>query len=288
MTEHTERPADVLLAGEFFLAVEGLAMIRTILTDPASIRPRVDDIRGIVERFDEFPNSLAIRMTEHDVDQGYTQWAPRYDGPNPAIAREEPVVHELLASLPRGVALDAACGTGRHAARLAERGHQVIGVDATEAMLSVARDKVPTGDFRIGRLEALPVDDASVDLVTCALALTHVPDLEPVMREFARVLRPGGQAVVSDIHPLATIQGGIAGFPGADVADGIPYVRNLVHLHSEYLAAFRATGLSVLECIEPRIDEAVVRAQPAFPAIPDATRAAYLGLPFLLIWRLGR
>jgi ubiquinone/menaquinone biosynthesis C-methylase UbiE len=288
MGEQDERAPDVLLAGEYFLAVEGLAMIRTVLTDPPSVRPRLDDIRGIVERFEEFPNSLAIRMTEHEVEAGYTSWAPRYDGPNPAIAREQPIVHAMFAEITPGVALDAACGTGRHAAELAELGHHVIGVDGTEAMLAVAREKVPAADFRLGRLEALPVDDASIDFVTCALALTHVAELEPAMREVARVLRPGGQAVLSDIHPLATIQGGIAGFPGADITEGIPYVRNLIHLHSEYLAAFRAAGLSVVDCVEPLIDDQVVRAQPAFLAIPDATRQAYLDLPFLLIWRLER
>ena len=288
MGEKTERADNVLLAGEFFLAVEGLAMLRTALLDPASVRPRMDEVRLIVDRFDEFPNSLALPLTEHDVESGYTRWAQQYDGPNPAIGREEPVVHALLADLPVGVALDAACGTGRHAAELARLGHDVIGVDATEAMLAVAREKVPAADLRTGRLEALPVDDASVDVLTCALALTHVPDLEPVMREFARVLKPGGQAVLSDMHPVATMLGGIAAFPGADLTQGIPYVRNLHHPVSDYLAAFRAAGLTVLDCVEPKVDEDVVRAQPSFLAIPDGTRHAYLGLPFLLVWRLLR
>ena len=84
------RRTHTLLAGEYFLAVEGLAMIRTCLTDPSATAPRVDEIRGIVERFDEFPNSLAIPMSEHDVEDGYTRWAPTYDGPNPAIETEQP------------------------------------------------------------------------------------------------------------------------------------------------------------------------------------------------------
>jgi len=288
MSDAGERPDNVLLAGEFFLAIEGLAMLRTALTNPASARPRMDEVRLVMDHWDEFPNSLQLPFVEHDVEDGYTRWSQQYDGPNPAIAREQPVVHEVLANLPAGTALDAACGTGRHAAELARLGHDVIGVDTTEAMLAVARDKVPAGDFRVGRLEDLPVDDASVDVLTCALALTHVPDLEPVLREFARVLKPGGQAVLSDMHPVSTLLGGIAAFPGADLTQGIPYVRNLHHPVSSYLAAFRTAGLIVLDCIEPQADESVVRMQPSFAAIPDATRAAYLGLPFLLIWRLQR
>jgi ubiquinone/menaquinone biosynthesis C-methylase UbiE len=278
-----------LLAGQYFLAVEGLALLRHVLRDPPAGEPRVAEIKKIVARFDEFPNSLAIPMTEHDVEEGYTQWSASYDGPNPAIEGEEPIVHAILAELPVGVALDAACGTGRHAAHLAELGHEVIGVDTTEAMLAIARAKLPDADLRHGRLEALPVDDATVDVLTCALALTHVADLAPVMREFARVLRPGGTAVLSDIHPFNTIVGGsIAGFSGGDVTKGIPYVVNLTHKFSDYLAAFASAGLSVVDCVEPPMGDPQIERLPSFGVFPDASRQAFAGIPYLLIWRLRR
>ncbi|MGH9209151.1 MAG: DUF4184 family protein [Acidimicrobiales bacterium] len=275
---------ETLLAGEYFLGVQGLAMIRHCVTRPSVVKPRVQEIEGIVAHFDEFPNSLAIEMTEHDVAEGYTRWAPRYDGPNPAIRAEEPVVHGLLAGLPSGAALDAACGTGRHAAKLVELGHRVVGVDSTEAMLDVARVKVPEADFRPGRLQDLPLEDASVDLVTCALALTHVADLGPVIREFARVVRPGGRVVLSDMHPAMTMLTGIAGFP--EKVSAIPYVVNLTHQVSAYLAAFRAAGLVVRDCIEPLITETVLASLPSHAVYPDATRQAFLDTPYLLIWHL--
>jgi ubiquinone/menaquinone biosynthesis C-methylase UbiE len=281
-------PEEILVAGEYFLGVEGYALIRNCLREPSAGRARLGEIRDIVERFDEFPNSLTIPLFEHPVEAGYTRWAPRYDGPNPAIAREEPIVHEMVASVPVGDALDAACGTGRHAAHLAGLGHRVVGVDATEAMLAVARDKVPGADFRLGRMEALPLDDSSVDLVTCALALTHVEDLEPVMREFARVLRPGGQAILSDIHPISTITGSLAGAPEGQLTDGIPFVRNLTHHVSEYIAAFLAAGLAIRECREPTVDEDTLAVFPSFLVYPEATRQAFLGTPYLLLWRLER
>ena len=281
--------SETLLAGQYFLAVEGLALIRTTLQDPPAGEARVEEIRSIVDAWDEFPNNLRIPMTEYEIDDGYDIWAARYDGPNPAIAAEEPVVHALLERLPAGVALDAACGTGRHAAHLSRTGFDVIGVDGNGAMLEVAQAKVPGADFRRGRLEALPLDDASVDLVTCALALTHVPDLHPVMAEFARVLRPGGHAVLSDLHPFATMTGGIAGFPeSGDVTKGIPWVVNLTHLVSDYVAAFTAAGLSIVECLEPRIVEDQLGNFPSNAVLPDATRQAFLGTPYLLVWLLRR
>ncbi|HEU5472665.1 MAG TPA: methyltransferase domain-containing protein [Actinophytocola sp.] len=273
-----------LRLGEYLLAIEGLAMIRHCLTEPAAVRPRVEEIRRIL---DELPGSVEIPLTEYDVPEGYSRWARRYDGPNPAIAREQPIVHAMLAELPAGRALDAACGTGRHAAKLVELGHQVVGVDATPAMLALARQKVPGVDFRRGQLERLPVQDASVDLITCALALTHVPDLGPVLREFARVLRPGGTVVISDVHPMATMTGAIAAFPGPDLAGGVPYVRSLVHQVGAYLTAIRAVGLSVRDCLEPPVDESVLAATPGYGVFPEASRQAFLGMPYLLIWRLG-
>jgi ubiquinone/menaquinone biosynthesis C-methylase UbiE len=65
-------------------------------------------------------------------------------------------------------------------------------------MLELARAKLPDVPFDVAPVDDLPVDDASVDLLTCFIALSHVRDLDPVYREFARVLKPGGTLVVSD------------------------------------------------------------------------------------------
>src|SRR5438128_2504491 len=98
MTDTTE----ILRAGEYFLAVEGLAVIRSI-TRPSLARQRVEEVQRIVAHFDEFPQSLELPVTEYDVEGGYTRWAPHYDGPNPAIEREAPFVRSLIEMLPAGV-----------------------------------------------------------------------------------------------------------------------------------------------------------------------------------------
>ena len=109
------------------------------------------------------------------------------------------------------------------------------------------------------------------------------------MREFARVLRPGGTAVLSDMHPFNTIVGGgIAGFSGGDLRGGIPYVLNRTHLLSDYLRAFRSAGLSVADCIEVPMGPSQIERLPSFGLYPDASREAYEDLPYLLIWRLQR
>ena len=130
-------------SGEFFVALSGLAAMRYVLTDPPRARPRIEEAQTIAARLDEPPNDIEIPVVEHTVATGYAAWAPSYDGPNPAIAREEPVVHGIVDALPVGRALDACCGTGRHAAHLAGLGWDVVGVDATHEMLEVARAKAP-------------------------------------------------------------------------------------------------------------------------------------------------
>jgi ubiquinone/menaquinone biosynthesis C-methylase UbiE len=115
---------------------------------------------------------------------------------------EQPIVREIFDSLPVGVTLDAACGTGRHTAYLASLGHKVIGVDTSPEMLVRARRKMPDGEFYEADLHDLPLADDSVDLVVCAIALSHVPDLAQALTELVRVLRPNGHLVISDSRGL--------------------------------------------------------------------------------------
>lgn len=283
---------DRFVAGQYFLAVAGLAAMRRILSRPSEGIARIEEMKQIVAGFDEFPNDLVIEVVEHDVESGYTAWAPIYDGPNPAITAEEPVVHRMLAGLAGGRALDAACGTGRHAGHLAGLGFETIGVDATAGMLEVARETYPEVDFREGHLEALPVDDASCDVVTSALAVCHAPDLDVVFEEFARVLRPGGTLVVSDPHPSTVTLGGVAGFrdPDADPTEGftMPFVPNLHHPMHTYVNAAVAAGLEIVECREPTFPDSGLEANPAYAVLPDAVRQAFGGLPFVVVWRMRK
>lgn len=279
-------------AGQYFVGVAGMAAMRRVIARPAEGRPRLAEIRAVIEHWDEFPNDLRVDVAEHDVESGYTAWAPIYDGPNPLIAAEEPIVQGILAGLGASSALDAGCGTGRHARWLHEQGIDTIGVDATEAMLTVARSNAPDVDFRTGRMEAIPVDDESVDLVVSALAVCHVPDLVPVMSEFARVTRPGGSVVVSDPHPTGAQFGGVAAFrdPDADPTQGltIPFVPNLPHPIHTYVNAAVGAGLRVVACHESPFPEDALAMNPAFAVYPDAVRQAFDGLPYLLVWHFEK
>lgn len=71
--------------------------------------------------------------------------------------------------------LDVACGSGEFAQRASERGAQVYGIDAAEAMIAVAATLAPGADLRVGTLESLPWPDAAFDVVTGFNAFQFAP-----------------------------------------------------------------------------------------------------------------
>ncbi len=100
---------------------------------------------------------------------------------------------------PLGRVLDAGCGTGRVAIRLAELGHPVVGVDADDSMLSVAREQAPGLDWRLADLVELELaDEPPFDLVVCAgnvIPLLAPGTLQPVLDRLTRPLGDGALLV---------------------------------------------------------------------------------------------
>jgi ubiquinone/menaquinone biosynthesis C-methylase UbiE len=275
--------------GHHLLGIEGLALLRSTGREDETARARrVAELLELATRLDRPPYSEPREAPFVEPAAGYAAWAESYDEPgNVTIALEEDVVHSLLAQLPeRSQVLDAACGTGRHTAFLAARGHAVIGVDASPEMLERARAKVPGARFLHGELDRLPLDDRSVDAAVCALALSHSRDIRPAVAELARVLRPGGRLVVSNPHPLAT---GLLGWRAtvSDAAGRIAVIPEYPHSHAEYIDAFRAAGLEVRRCVEPLLSAEQAAAE-AKTGLTEAFRAALTGFPVVIVWDLER
>lgn len=94
--------------------------------------------------------------------------------------------------------LDLGCGSGPMSRELAAQGRTVIGIDNSPAELKLARERGP-GPWVLGDIRRLPFADNSIDAVTSAVGLVVVPNLQDVLSEVARVLRPGG--VLASIAP---------------------------------------------------------------------------------------
>jgi 2-polyprenyl-6-hydroxyphenyl methylase/3-demethylubiquinone-9 3-methyltransferase len=100
--------------------------------------------------------------------------------------------------------VDIGCGGGLFAEEFARLGAQVIGVDPSASSLDTARVHAAASglniDYRLGTGERLPLEDASVDIACCVDVLEHVDDLDIVIAETARVLRPNGVYVFDTIN----------------------------------------------------------------------------------------
>jgi ubiquinone/menaquinone biosynthesis C-methylase UbiE len=92
--------------------------------------------------------------------------------------------------------LDIGCGTGVFLRLVADRGAQPFGLDASEALLEIARERVPEADLRVGEMELLPYADDSFDLVTGFNAFFFAADLVAALREAGRVAKPGAPVVI--------------------------------------------------------------------------------------------
>jgi len=97
--------------------------------------------------------------------------------------------------------LDAGCGAGLLTLLASLRGARVTALDASAALLAIARRRVPTAEVREGDLEALPFDDSTFDAVAAVNSIFYAANMDTAMRELARVARPGGRVVITAWGP---------------------------------------------------------------------------------------
>ena len=187
-------------------------------------------------------------MTQHNdvIRESFTTQAKAFAA-NPWVTDEERIRRLVAAAHLDGSerVLDIATGPGYIAEAFAGAARDVVGVDLTEAMLAIARERtgergVTNVSFRVADAQNLPFDNAAFDVVVCRLALHHLLKPLSVVREMARVCRSGGTVLVEDIfaseHPER-----------AAYQDRWEILRDPSHVRtlslSELLLVFRDTGL---------------------------------------------
>ncbi|MCU0313896.1 MAG: arsenite methyltransferase [Solirubrobacteraceae bacterium] len=223
------------------------------------------------------PACCAPEELTADADGNEVFGAALYDGAEVDGAPETAVAASLGCGVPTAVAdlhegetvLDLGAGAGADvliAARRVGPSGRAIGVDMTEEMLTLARANaaaagVANAEFVLGYLEELPLADASVDVVISNCVINLAGDKERVLREAARVLRPGGRLAVSDV-----IAGeGMDAATRADLAQWTGCIAGAL-TRAEFERALGAAGFTGVEIREThRVHEhavsAIIRAQ---------------------------
>lgn len=104
-------------------------------------------------------------------------------------------IDEFLELLPKsGNILDVGCGPGVDSAYATLKGFKVIGVDLSEKMLTIAKNKYPAIDFRLADIRQLQFKDQEFDGIIASCSLIHVPkaDMSETLANFARMLNHNG------------------------------------------------------------------------------------------------
>lgn len=197
----------------------------------------------------------------NDYDEFARAYARRNEASPFNALYERPAILALAGEV-RGLRVfDAGCGSGAHAAELIERGATVTGADLSGDLLAVARERlgpaVPL--HRADLSQPLPFPDDTFDLVLSSLVLHYLAEWEPTLREFHRVLQPGGRVVLSTHHPFLDLRVsgsddylGTYSFTEDWVQDGRTMTMRFWHRPLRaMLAAFAASGFAVDDIVEP-------------------------------------
>ncbi len=149
---------------------------------------------------------------------------------------------QFLALLPQPgrLTVDVGCGEGRLSRDLKKLGHTLVGVDASETLIRLAREADPEGVYHHADAARMPLEGSCADLALAFMSLQDVDDLDQSVREIARILIKGGRACLAIVHPINS-----AGkFVGED-ADSEFLIRGSYLDESRYRDWFERSGLEM-------------------------------------------
>lgn len=216
-------------------------------------------------------------------EQGYDLWASFYDSyPNATVAADELYFPKYFGHIENKTILDIGCGTGRHSLKLAKQGNRVTGLDISGRMLEVAQSKLIGFPVNFVKADFLAYDGlspVSFDAAVASLVIEHISDLKTFFLKLSSVLASGGEAFLSEIHPLRIAKGSQARFC-------LPNSQNELwltsHAHSEatFIDSIKSSGLLIKESKDLVGDEDFANLRPEWKK--------YLGNPVLKIWSLNK
>lgn len=189
---------------------EGTAtMYRLVLDDLAAdareLWVTVRDQLGEAPEFAEDGRRLAGVLGDRrtDTQTFFGRFAGEWDGLRSDLFGQAFTLQAMLTLLPpEWTVADLGCGTGNAAELLAPVVKRVVAVDQSAPMLAAAKKRlsgISNVEFVRGELESLPLDSESVDAAVCVLVLHHLNDPAAAVREMARILKPGGVALIVDM-----------------------------------------------------------------------------------------
>jgi ubiquinone/menaquinone biosynthesis C-methylase UbiE len=236
-----------------------------------------------MEFFQKFRNALNIGPVKQlPAEKAYDLWAEDYDEQpwNLMLAWDEQIFSEFLLNvdMKNKVIADIGCGTGRHWNKLlAKHPHKLIGFDVSARMLHFLQQKFPGSEtYELQTDQLTGFKNNSFDFVISTLTIAHIKNVKSAIIEWNRVLKPGGEMIITDYHPEALKKGGKRTFKNEHQTIE---VKNYVHSIERLRFMAQSLQLNVNCFIEKRIDETAKKYYEYQNALP--LFEAWKGVPII-------
>lgn len=204
---------------------------------------------------------MLLLRKQQEPRKAYDLWSEQYDEQpdNLMLALDEDIFSNLItfASLKDKTIADIGCGTGRHWKQLLKyRPARLIGLDISKGMLQHLNEKYPFTETRLISHSTLPLQNNSFDMIISTLVIAHIRKIKKAFYEWNRVLKSGGEIIITDYHPELLGKGGDRTFlyHGKLIA-----VKNYIHSIEEIRRLAEIMNWQIREFTERKIDEKVAR-----------------------------
>jgi ubiquinone/menaquinone biosynthesis C-methylase UbiE len=195
---------------------------------------------------------------EKEASEAYDIWSAFYDNQpdNLMLYLDGLLFTDLLKKvvLYNKEVVDFGCGTGRHwKTIMARKPRRLLGLDVSAGMLRQLQVKFPKAELGMISDNSLSfIPDGSIDIIISTLTIAHIADCSNLIKSWSRILKPGGDILLTDFHPDVLANGGKRDF---HVSGQRIRIKNYVHSIKEIQDLVSINGLSSERLLERQINE---------------------------------
>lgn len=189
--------------------------------------------------------------TEMSIEKAYNSWADQYDtNENKTRDLDKKSTIETLSKYEFENVLELGCGTGKNTEWLLKKAKRIIGLDFSQEMLNLAKDKIPGERVNFEKADLTKdwgIENNFADLITCSLTLEHIKDLNHIFRQANLKLKKNGLFFISELHPFKQYSGSKAKFK---TDNGTKELDVFTHHISDYIDCANESRFELVEIKE--------------------------------------
>lgn len=190
------------------------------------------------------------------IEKSYNSWANQYDtNKNRTRDLDKLATIKTLSKYNFDSVLELGCGTGKNTIWLLEKAQLIIGIDFSEEMLNIAKEKIknPKVIFEKADLtKSWKIENEFVDLITSSLILEHIKELDFIFKQTYKKLKPNGIFFICELHPYKQYYGSKARY---ETENGTEELEVYTHNISEFTSVALNNGFKLIELNEWFDDE---------------------------------